>query len=633
MYFFSSRVWRLIVFPCRSLFALAVVMCLLLVAVAESTETDHQAEAKIDKLIAQLGSPQFRIREAADEQLSTMGLAAYEALLEVVDHPDIEIRLRARRIIEKLRGGFLIDGLSEELVPLLEEYHSKTVEERRELMVELQGLLPHQGADALARLARFEETEALSRKAAQAVLAVPLAGSVDLLPMVTDIEAAISFSQRDGTQWLRAYCRSFRKDAQAMESWKQLIERESSRDLEIDETETNRRSYVTDLKRSAADAAQFCGAGELASLYFEQLATAVTTPLEHELWLRWLLERSAWQAILDFSESHSAGFENQPVMLYGLAEAQAALGQDAAAEQSVAHAIGVPELTFPDHQTMAIWLKSGRGLHDWAEAEYRAALEACKPGSQDYFRANRWFAEMLHDLGRDDEAADLREEALDLVTEPDDIKQDKTKQLELRARVQALRRSGEDEDELRARIVLFRALHYRSTGDREKELGELMKAADAGLQDIDLLIAMFNFSDAPEELRKITSAGISKAATKYRNEIREFADGFESDRSANRDTYRSALATSLNQYAWLVGNTEGDIQEAIQNSHKSLRLNMGEGGYLDTLARCYYRAEEFEEAVKYQRIAIQRAPHELQIVRQLDLFESALAAAAGGDGE
>ena len=592
-------------------------------AVAELTETDTQAQAQIEKLIAELGSPQFRVREAAGEQLSTMGLTAYEALLKVVDHPDIEIRLRSRRIIESLRGGFLVDGLAEELVALLEDYHSKSLEQRRALIVELQILLPHQGADALARLARFEETESLSRAAAQAVLAVPFAGRVDLGPMVASIESAISFSERAATAWLRAYCRSFHKDAQAQQLWEQLIARETSRDLAIDETDANRQADVAQLKRAAVDAAWFCGDQVTAAKYCGALAAGLTTPEQQEDWLRWLLERSAWQTLVELAAAEADAFQNNPVMLYGLAEAQAGLGQDEQAEQTATKALELPELTLVDHQAMAVWLKSGRGLHRWAEAEYRVALDASEPGTTEYFRVNRWFAEMLHDLGRDGEAADLREEALELVSAAKEKRTDKHQQMRLRA----FRNSGEDEDELRARVLLFRALDYRSSGDREQELEQLMKAGEVGAEDIDLLIVMFNFSDPPEELEKMTSTAINKAAARYRNEIREFADGFESDRSANRDTYRQALATSLNQYAWLVGNTQGDVQEAIQNSRKSLRLKMGEGGYLDTLARCYYRAGQLEEAVRVQRVAVERAPHELQIHRQLDLFESALHSA------
>ena len=43
-----------------------------------------------------------------------------------------------------------------------------------------------------------------------------------------------------------------------------------------------------------------------------------------------------------------------------------------------------------------------------------------------------------------------------------------------------------------------------------------------------------------------------------------------------------------NQYAWLIGNTEGDFDEALKCSRKSLELQPDEGGYYDTLAHVYF---------------------------------------------
>ena len=88
---------------------------------------------------------------------------------------------------------------------------------------------------------------------------------------------------------------------------------------------------------------------------------------------------------------------------------------------------------------------------------------------------------------------------------------------------------------------------------------------------------------------------------------------------------RNKLAQRLNDYAWLVGNTEGNVEQALRFSQESLRLRPGTPGYLDTLGRCYYRLGDCENAVKFQRQAVRRDPHSGQLIRQLELFESALA--------
>ena len=53
-----------------------------------------------------------------------------------------------------------------------------------------------------------------------------------------------------------------------------------------------------------------------------------------------------------------------------------------------------------------------------------------------------------------------------------------------------------------------------------------------------------------------------------------------------------------NQLAWLVGNTEGDFDEALRFSLKSLELKPDEGGFYDTLARVYFAKGDVENARK-----------------------------------
>jgi Flp pilus assembly protein TadD len=86
--------------------------------------------------------------------------------------------------------------------------------------------------------------------------------------------------------------------------------------------------------------------------------------------------------------------------------------------------------------------------------------------------------------------------------------------------------------------------------------------------------------------------------------------------------------TFLNQWAWLVSNTEGDFAKAVEHSRHSLELAPEEPSYLDTLARCYYSAGDLENAVKTQRRAVELAPHFEVMQRQLSQFEREFAAKA-----
>jgi tetratricopeptide (TPR) repeat protein len=87
-----------------------------------------------------------------------------------------------------------------------------------------------------------------------------------------------------------------------------------------------------------------------------------------------------------------------------------------------------------------------------------------------------------------------------------------------------------------------------------------------------------------------------------------------------------------NMDAWLIGNTEGDFDLAIQYSQNSLELlknqpeelQINEPGFLDTLAHCYAGKRDFRNAVKFQARAAELDPHTMQIARALKQFKQQL---------
>ena len=84
--------------------------------------------------------------------------------------------------------------------------------------------------------------------------------------------------------------------------------------------------------------------------------------------------------------------------------------------------------------------------------------------------------------------------------------------------------------------------------------------------------------------RKIRGADSESGPAETRDQIDE-----------NPEDYRSR-----NEFAWLIGNTEGDYDEAVKQSQISIELSPDTGGFYDTLAHCYYGKGDYENAVKYQ---------------------------------
>jgi tetratricopeptide (TPR) repeat protein len=163
----------------------------------------------------------------------------------------------------------------------------------------------------------------------------------------------------------------------------------------------------------------------------------------------------------------------------------------------------------------------------------------------------------------------------------------------------------------------FRACQHRQAEGWPKVREELELAIRLDPSDADVLIAMYRVPDADEKFRRTTLA-------KIRELLRQFQDQIDDDPSD---------PTPYNQWAWLVSNTEGDYQQAVRYSHRSLELNSnGESAaasYLDTLGRCYYAAGDYENALKYQRQAIERVDYMQVMHRQLALFEKSLAEKQG----
>ena len=71
-----------------------------LLAVA-AEDPPRGSKANVDQLIKQLGDPSFTVRENATESLAELGIRAQQELKRALLNPDLEIRMRAHRILLK----------------------------------------------------------------------------------------------------------------------------------------------------------------------------------------------------------------------------------------------------------------------------------------------------------------------------------------------------------------------------------------------------------------------------------------------------------------------------------------------------------------------------------------------------
>jgi tetratricopeptide (TPR) repeat protein len=170
------------------------------------------------------------------------------------------------------------------------------------------------------------------------------------------------------------------------------------------------------------------------------------------------------------------------------------------------------------------------------------------------------------------------------------------------------------------------AMYFGRIGDHTQQRERLEEAVRQNPRDVDVLIAMHRLPNADPQWLAQTKQRIQAVA----GGLLELAHRYEDivDNPANqriRMDILAPLASLHNQYAWLVSNTEGDRQEALRSSRRSLELSPDNPAYLDTLGRCYYALGDLDNAVKYQTRAVRLEPSTQQIGRQLKLFQKALA--------
>ncbi len=104
----------------RHLFAGALTLCLGFSVLATIKAGD--SDPLVESLVRQLGDSSYARREAADHELETLGAPALSALREVVDSRNLELRYRARRLVDVIERTELqahLTAFAESLEPSL----------------------------------------------------------------------------------------------------------------------------------------------------------------------------------------------------------------------------------------------------------------------------------------------------------------------------------------------------------------------------------------------------------------------------------------------------------------------------------------------------------------------------------
>ncbi|HZL90330.1 MAG TPA: hypothetical protein VFB96_18335 [Pirellulaceae bacterium] len=567
---------------------------------------EENIDAQVARLIEQLGASDYTLREKAQAELAKMGLAAFDALSDAQHHDDIEIALRARFLVRSMQVKWHEEGDTPDVVQLLRNF-GELSELDRKSRIDALGKLPNrEGVYALCRLARYEISDELSKQAALHVLEQePIADAAARAEAAKKIAAIAGSGKRSAAAWLRTYARTLADPDSTLAEWEAHLKAEH--ELLTQFPERTSREIVRDLYRFEVSLLQQSHQPERAVAVIRQsLSLMEGTPEQLTEIVEWLIHREVWNVVEEVAERFPQAFADSPNLLYLRAEAFLKQKATEKAEELARQALEARPDKLDDHRLAARELQK-RGLFDWAEREFRGVIGRATPGSDDELRARSALAEMFHDIGKELAAAEVLQGFVDVID----------KDMAARDRAAQFRDLGS----LRSRLNFFYAMHHLEKGEMEKAIERLDLGVQYDATDADVLIALYRLPNQEEDRRKRTLNYITKATESFREDINRLKVGFEQELDEpTRARFAEILANACNQLAWLVSNTTGDFDEALQCSQKSIELMPKYAAYLDTLGRCHFAKRDFASAVRYQTLALAEEPHSGQMKRQLALF-------------
>ena len=580
---------------------------------------------EVMRLIEELGSPSYATRLRAREKLQRLGLEAFDALHEAQYSADTEIAMAARHLIGSLSVSWSRESDPREVRDALREYGAQSLSER-ESRIQMLGELPQRmGLPALARLVRFEPDLRLSEKAALVLMQQAASDEPERRRQRSEVLlATIDSSDRTACRWLRAYAKDLATGEFSFGTWRRLIA-EQRRAVDAAATDIASTSSVLELVRVCVSRGARAGNRDEALALAADHIDLIPPKSRHLIdACSWALDNGLHSFVLELKSRHEQLFADHPVLLYGAAEALFRLDQtEAAGEMAEAAAAIDPVPADPGerdqlspkriqelaetHLALGQDLRD-RGLFRWAEREYRHIIERLPVDSRAAAFARRNLALMFGELQRHGEVVAVLTPLIDRI--------EKDKQL-----MRRLNGVRFDYSWIRSLQQFHEGLGLIERGRREAAAPVLEKAWDlSNPPNVDILIAMYRLDlDAQwnRRVRDILDKTIAVAETDIRNaeiQARQMGRfGFSDER----------LASELNEYAWLVSNTEGDYRKALRYSERSLEISPDEPALLDTCARCHFALGDYVAAIQTQRRALRLMPHSPPLRRQLRQFEAA----------
>ncbi|MEM9588588.1 MAG: hypothetical protein AAGA03_15005 [Planctomycetota bacterium] len=598
--------------------------------VDENVELDggrHVVRLSVAELVERLGSPSYTTRQRAVQQLKRMGLAAFDDLRKAQGHPDIEVAITVSKLINSLDVRWGKETDPPQAREALESYGAQNENERLNRITRLAALPRHQGFDGLVRLARFEPRERLSAKAALAIMRQPISQDPAVLRKhVESIREQLANSNRMACVWLKTFAADLSAGDYQHSRWQILITQlrdEIDRGVKPDTGSDLLLELVRICAVRASRSGQADSGLELAASHMDLIEPSSRSLIDAA---SWAIDNDLPAFILRMRQRFVRQFDGNQFLLYFTAEALQQTGKPDEANLVATQAFeinpipprgekreslspGALDEMANSHAEVAQELEK-RGWFPWAQREWKHVIDSLDIDSVASASARGRLAMSYGLRLMHQDVVDLLGPFVDRVRKDDEF------------RSRCLNRHI-NVPSIESEYARHLALMSQKRGDVEAAKQQFESALSSYPLNIDILIEMYRLTDSDETWKSQTQRRIAQRLIAYENRINpqdrrlQFARGND-----------GGIANQLNEYAWLVSNTEGDFAKALEYSRRSLELSPGSSAYLDTCARCYYVNQELQKAIDTQKQALQLDPHSPPMLRQLEEFEAALAAAS-----
>jgi tetratricopeptide (TPR) repeat protein len=573
-------------------------------AASDAAPNSSQSTERIATLIKQLGDSSFLVRQAAQTELSHIGPEAFDLLTAAENNPDIEISSRAKYLVQQIRAAWIHESDSPQVRRILDKYELLDDTGRLQALGQL-AFLPHDvGLVPLCRLMRFERSPLVSKYSAMLIIGQPDAVGRSWKTRRSTIETNLAQNTNPGAQWLRAYLH-YHDDPQAATPEVDKLVAAELESLVPFTNDAQRQATLALEGRILNVLEENFNRPQRAQDILQKLLPLVATDRESVSGFTDLLVRhEAWDLVDQLAHRADAAFSSDSILLYTWAHALRAQGKDSEADKLSERAFQLIGNSLEEHAAMGQQL-ARLGIFDGAQREYQYVIDTSPQDTELTIKVQNLLAEILHDQEKDLQAAEVLKKLVDAMEKDQTVSQ----------RAKEFAGVGYP-DTIRGNMHQYYAAHYASQHDAQQQQRELEEGAKADPSNADILIGLYTTSANDPARRKEALELIHAADKEFRETIAQQPSSFQ----------------PYNQDAWLIGNTEGDFDLAIQYSQTSIELLKNQGdesriiepGFLDTLAHCYAGKGDFENAVKYQARATELDPHTLQIRRALDNFKKQL---------